>query len=80
MNPTAMFKLMGAKKEFERNHPKFAAFAANLMRRGVPEGTVIEIKIERPGEEPVMANMKVQQSDLELLASLKEMGSMGHQN
>lgn len=29
MNPAAMFKLVGAKKIFERNHPKFAAFAKN---------------------------------------------------
>lgn len=33
----------------------------------------MEITVTRPGEEPVTANIKVQQSDLELLAELKEL-------
>ena len=34
----------------------------------------MEITVTRPGEEPVTANIKIQQADLELLAQLKEMG------
>ena len=35
------------------------------------EGTVIEMTVTRPGEKPLTANLKVQQSDLELLEELK---------
>lgn len=74
MNPAAMLKLMGAKKVFEKNHPKFVAFAKNQLSRGIGAGTVIAITVERPGEKPVVANIKIQQSDLELLESLRELG------
>lgn len=73
MNPAAMFKLMGAKKNFERNHPKFAAFVKKTLERGIGEGTVLEITVTRPGETPVRANLRVQESDLELLRGLKEL-------
>lgn len=71
MNPTAMIKLMSAKKRFTENHPKFEAFVNAVFSRKLEEGTVIEISVTRPGEAPVTANIKVQQSDLELLEELK---------
>lgn len=74
MNPTAIIKIMNAKAQFEKNHPKFVAFLKTVFSRPVEEGTVMEITVTRPGEEPVTANIKVQQSDLELLARLKELG------
>lgn len=73
MNPTAMFKLMGAKKNFEKNHPKFTAFAKKMLQQGIEEGTVVEIMVTKPGGSPVRANIKVQASDLELLRGLKEL-------
>ena len=39
------------------------------------EGTIIEITVQRPGEQPLTSNIKVQQSDIELLESLKQMGN-----
>ena len=41
---------------------------------GLKEGTIIEITVTNPGEAPITSNIKVQQSDLELLEELKEMG------
>lgn len=79
MNPAAMFKLMGAKKIFERNHPKFAAFAKKMMEQGVAEGTVLEVTVTKPGQAPVRANIRVQESDLELLRGLKELSEGGEQ-
>lgn len=73
MNPTAMFKLMGAKKNFEKNHPKFAAFAKKMIQQGIEEGTVVEITVTRTDGSSVRANIKVQASDLELLRGLKEL-------
>lgn len=74
MNATSILKLMSAKAQFERNHPKFMAFVKTIMSRPLEEGTVMEVTVTRPGEEPLTANIKVQQSDLELLAELKELG------
>lgn len=74
MNPASIMKVMSAKAQFERNHPKFSAFLKAVFSRPIEEGTVIEFTVTRPGEEPVTSNIKIQQSDLELLEVLKELG------
>ena len=74
MNPAAMFKIMQAKNTFTKNHPKFEAFLRNVMADKMVEGTVIEVSIQRPGEEAI--NIRVQQSDIDLVQSLKELGQL----
>ena len=74
MNPATMMKVMGAMNKFKGNHPKFMAFLSYVFSSGFPEGSVIEITVTKPGEEPVTSNMKVTQSDLELFESLKDVG------
>ena len=69
MNPSAILKLMSAKAAFTKNHPKFSAFCKAALSRPIEPGTIIEISLQRPGE--MMANIKVQQEDLDLLESLK---------
>ena len=73
INPQAAMKVMGAFNVFKSNHPKFVSFVGMLMKKGIPEGTVIEVTVTRPGEEPVTSNMKVMQSDLDLIESLKDL-------
>lgn len=73
INPSSIMKLMDAKNKFAANHPKFSAFLSTVFSRGVTEGTIIEITLTRPGEEPMTTNLKVQQSDLDLLRELQEL-------
>ena len=49
-------------------------FLTDVFAGGLKEGTIIEITVTNPGEVPITSNIKVQQSDLELLEELKEMG------
>lgn len=74
INPSSIMKIMGAKNKFEQNHPKFASFLNYLFSTGVTEGTVLEITVTKPGEEPVTSNMKITRSDLDLLEEIKKMG------
>ena len=74
MNPAAMMKIMGAVNTFKANHPKFMSFLSYAFAGGFPEGTVIEITVTKPDQEPVTSNMRVTQSDLELFDSLKDVG------
>ena len=74
MNPADMMKIMSAKNKFEANHPKFFAFFKAVLSRPIEEGTIIEITVTRPGEEPITTNLKVQQSDLELVQELQSLG------
>lgn len=73
MNPKDMMHLVGAINGFKAEHPKFAAFLKNVIGGGIPEGTIIEITVTKPGEQPIASNMMVKQSDLELFESLKDM-------
>ena len=73
MNPASMMKIMSAKNKFTENHPKFVAFLNTIFSIGITEGTVIEITVTRPGEEPITTNMKVKQSDLDLMNELQDL-------
>lgn len=73
MNPSSIMKIMNAKNRFSENHPKFIAFLHDVFGSGIEEGTVIELKVTKPGQETVTTNIKVRQSDLELLQELREL-------
>lgn len=77
MNPQSMIQFMNALNTFRANHPKFAGFIGMFLKTGIPEGSVIEITVTKPGEEPVTTNMKVQQSDIELIQALKSINPQG---
>lgn len=74
MNPADMMKIMNAKNRFEANHPKFFAFFKAVFSKPMVEGTVIEISVKRPGEDAITTNLKVLQSDLELMQELQKIG------
>lgn len=68
-------KMMNVKNTLSQNHPRFAAFVKNVIMggNGIPAGTVIELTVTKPGEEPVTTNIRVQQSDLDAIESLKDL-------
>ena len=71
MNPGSIMKLMSLKNKFACTHPKFVSFLNYCFSTGIQEGTIVEVTITKPGENPVTANMKVQPSDIELVNELK---------
>ena len=76
MNPAMLMKLMSAKNTFTKNHPKFVAFLTKVFQDKIEEDTIIEISVQKPGQEKITSNLKVQQSDLDLIQSLMELGNM----
>ncbi len=75
MNAQTMMQLIGALGTFRKEHPKFAGFLELMLKSGIPEDSIIEVTVTKPGENPVTANMKVLQSDIELISALKNMKS-----
>ena len=65
INPMSMMKMMQAKNKFTENHPKFVQFLKTAFSGG--------ISVEKPGQNKMTSNIKVKQSDLELLAELKNL-------
>lgn len=70
-NPGIAMKLMQFKGKFEQNHPKASSFIQQVIMTGMPEGTVIEMTVTKPGESPVTTNMKVTQDDVDMVEELK---------
>ena len=73
MNPAVLMKLMRAKAQFEQSHPKVISFLKTVFSHPIEEGTILELTVTRPGEEPVTTNLKVKDSDLALMESLKDL-------
>ena len=74
INPMALLKLNRARKEFAARHPRVVAFIDHELGADMPEGTVIEVTVTRPGSAPVSSNMKVTAEDLELMKAIQELG------
>ena len=70
-NPAAAMKVMSAKNKFVQNHPKFVAFVKNELGNGLPEGSVVELTVTKPGQQPVKTNIRVLQSDLDFINEIK---------
>ena len=66
MDMGAMMKMMAAKNQFEKNHPKFFSFCKAAFGRGVEVDTIFEITVTKPNGETLTTNLKVCQSDLDL--------------
>ena len=62
-----LMKAKQAWKTFTENHPKFPAFLKAVNDRGITEGAVITIEIKYPEGDTMKSNIKVQQSDIEIL-------------
>ena len=75
MNIGSLGKIMNAKEVCTANQPKFVAFLQAVFSNGVEEGTIIELTVTKPGQDPVTTNIKVQQSDLDMMDSIRELAS-----
>lgn len=71
VNPVAIMKLMNAKNSFTKNHPKFVSFLQRILTLGLAEGDVIEITVTKGDGTAITSNMRITQSDLELMEDLK---------
>jgi hypothetical protein len=72
-NPAALMKIMQLKSKFEANHPKTVQFTKQVLMSGLPEDTVIEVSVTKPGAEKITANMKITADDLEMMNELKNL-------
>lgn len=67
-------KVVNERKAFLDNHPEFFHFLLEQFgAEGVSEGTVIELKVTRPGKPEAKAQAELLDSDMKLFAGLKDM-------
>ena len=65
-----MLKIMNAWNTFKQNHPKFPAFCNAVSKRGIREGSILEVTYISPEGEKLTTNIKVLPSDIELLREI----------
>lgn len=74
INPVTVMKVVNERKALYENHPEFFFFLLDQFgKKGVGEGTVIEVKVTRPGEEARSSEFCIMGKDRKLFNDLKEM-------
>lgn len=73
MNPAALFKIQGAWKTFVQNHPKFPLFLQALQGTPIAAGSVVEVKITNAEGKVLQTNVRLTESDLELIQTIKDL-------
>lgn len=69
MNPFTLFKY---KSKLEANHPKAAEFVKKVIMSGLPEGTIVEVSVTKPGEETKTSNIKVTRDDIDMFDEVRK--------
>lgn len=72
VNPKTIFELKKAWSTFDKNHPRFQPFLY-AARQNIKENSIIEITVKSESGEFICTNIKITQSDLELLEKLKQL-------
>lgn len=67
-----VFKLQGLWMKFCKTHPKFPQFIKAVKQGGLPANSILDIKITYPDGKIVDSNLKITESDLQLLEELKK--------
>lgn len=74
INPVTVMKVVNERKALYENHPDFFFFLLDQFgKEGITEGTTIEVKVTRPGEETVFSEACIVENDMKLFNGLKEM-------
>lgn len=73
MNPMNILQLKSAWESFTKRHPKFPKFLNAAAKKGMSEGSIIEINITTPTGENLRCNLKVHEQDIELIEELKKL-------
>lgn len=68
-----MMKLGGILSKFNKNHPKVMSFINTVKSSGMPVDTIIDLKVTYPDGKSYDTNLKIMQSDLDMIEELKKL-------
>jgi hypothetical protein len=72
-NPAKLMKIKNSWDTFTLNHPKFPSFISAVQKNGLEEGTIIEINVTTVDGKTLSSNIKLTQSDIEMIRELSEL-------
>ena len=73
INPMQILKIRDTLNAFRNRHPGFSHFIGDIRRRGLPEGTVMDMTVTMPDGKTMKTNFRVSQEDLDLIRMLGEL-------
>ena len=73
INPMRILQLKSAWDKFSANHPRFAPFIKAVSAYGIQPGTVIEVSVIPPDGQTLTTNLKITDSDLEMIETIKHL-------
>ena len=72
-NPGLVFELQKKWQTFTENHPKFPAFLRAVSNTELAPGSVIEISVTTAEGQNIASNVKLTESDVQMLKEVAEM-------
>lgn len=72
-NPAAIMQILNLWSRFQNNHPKFPKFMSAVMKGGIKEGSIIEIKVTTADGESYDSNLKLNADDMEMIGQLRSL-------
>lgn len=73
MNPMMFLQLKNSWDAFQKKHPKFPLFLKKVSTDAISEGSIIEIHVTTPEGKKYSSNLKIMDTDMELITQLKQM-------
>lgn len=71
-NASRVIKMKNAWDTFTKNHPRFPLFMDAVNQNGLTEGTIIEIQVKTKDGKNLCTNLKLTESDVELLKEMSK--------
>lgn len=71
-NPAKLMKFRNDWNGFQERHPKFVKFIIAVVQNGVPEGSIIEVKVKTPDGKEMESNMRLTQEDIEFVKGFQD--------
>ena len=72
INPMKFMQVKSMLATLKQNHPKFPSFLDAVSKRALCKDTIIEIKVTTPDGESLESNLRLKESDLEVLRQMQE--------
>lgn len=73
MNPMKLLQIKPLFDKFNATHPRIKPFINAVATNGLEVGTIMEVSVKTPDGRNFTTNLKVTESDLELVQALKEL-------
>ena len=75
LNPLQILKIKSILNDIRTRHPGFVRFIKAIRKKGLPQGSVLEVKITFPEGQTMETNIRVSEEDLELLRTLSDLAN-----